>query len=177
MANTLEIQTIKDSNQLTVIKLTGIFDGSGQETNTARIVAGSLSGALDANSKPMRSILSLSNTALPFYGLSVKRIEYHVNMPTSTTGFVRLAWQGNSGSNGTIAVLNGVGSIGGEQAETITNPLSPVGGGGIALSTIGAAAGSSYTIILELRKDNAHFDRGQFSDPAAFNYPPYGLNP
>jgi hypothetical protein len=32
--------------------------------------------------------------------------------------------------------------------------------------------GDSYTIILELRKDNAHYQRGQFNDPAAFNYGP-----
>jgi hypothetical protein len=39
------------------------------------------------------------------------------------------------------------------------------------------AANTSYTIVMELRKDNAHYQRGQFNDPAAFNYPPFGLTP
>jgi len=37
--------------------------------------------------------------------------------------------------------------------------------------------GDSYTIILELRKDNAFYQRGQFNDPAAFNYGNYGPRP
>jgi hypothetical protein len=38
-------------------------------------------------------------------------------------------------------------------------------------------ANDSYTMVIELRKNNAHYQRGQFNDPAAFNYPPYGLKP
>jgi hypothetical protein len=38
-------------------------------------------------------------------------------------------------------------------------------------------ANNSYTIIMELRKHNEYYSRGQFKDPAAFNYKPYGLTP
>lgn len=178
MANITEIQTLRDTTQQTVIKLTGMFDGSGQESNTGRIVAGSLAGALDNIGVPMRALTS-TNVALSFYGLSVTRIEYNINMPsTATPGYLRLNWGGAAGSNGTIVVLgNGSGSIGNEHAESIVNPLAPLGGGGIGITSVGATIGSSYTIILELRKDNAHFSRGQHADPAAFNYSPYNLTP
>jgi hypothetical protein len=49
--------------------------------------------------------------------------------------------------------------------------------GDIGIQTRGMVANSSYTLILELRKDNAFYQRGQFNDPAAFNYGTYGLKP
>jgi hypothetical protein len=38
-------------------------------------------------------------------------------------------------------------------------------------------ANSSYTIIMELRKHNEYYQRGQLNDPAAFNYGEYALKP
>jgi hypothetical protein len=49
--------------------------------------------------------------------------------------------------------------------------------GDMGIQTRGMIANSSYTIVIEFRKDNAHYQRGQFNDPAAFNYPPYNLRP
>ena len=49
--------------------------------------------------------------------------------------------------------------------------------GDIGIVTRGMVANSSYTIIMELRKDNAHYQRGQLTEPGAFNYPPYGVRP
>jgi hypothetical protein len=49
--------------------------------------------------------------------------------------------------------------------------------GNIGVRTRGMGANTSYTIILELRKENEYYQRGQFNDPAAFNYPPYGVRP
>jgi hypothetical protein len=49
--------------------------------------------------------------------------------------------------------------------------------GDIGVRTRGMAANNSYTIIIELRKDNATYQRGQFNDPGAFNYGPYGVRP
>jgi hypothetical protein len=42
---------------------------------------------------------------------------------------------------------------------------------------MGALANSIYNIVIELRKDNYEYSRGQDRDPAAFNYPPYDLTP
>jgi len=108
MANAFSYQVLKDDTQSAVIKLTGLFDGSGQEENIARIQANTLYGALDAN-----------------------------NVPSV-----------NANTNGDISI-----------------------------HTRGQVANASYTIILELRKDNAYYQRGQFNDPAAFNYPPYSITP
>ena len=64
MANKFTYQVLRDTTTDAVIKLTGQFDGaSGNESNTARIVANTLYGALDANNVPFYSALSASNTA------------------------------------------------------------------------------------------------------------------
>jgi hypothetical protein len=49
--------------------------------------------------------------------------------------------------------------------------------GNIGVVTRNMGAGDSYTMIMELSKDNAHYQRGQFNDPAAFNYGSYSLKP
>ena len=56
MANQFTYQVLKDTNQKSVIKITGFFDGaSGDESNVSRIAANTLYGALDANSVPLRT--------------------------------------------------------------------------------------------------------------------------
>jgi hypothetical protein len=47
--------------------------------------------------------------------------------------------------------------------------------GDMGIQTRGMIANSSYTIILEFRKENEYYQRGQFNDPAAFNYGSYAL--
>ena len=49
--------------------------------------------------------------------------------------------------------------------------------GDIGIVTRGMAANDSYTMVIEMRKDNQHYQRGQFNDPAAFNYGSYGVRP
>ena len=56
MANSYTSQVIKDTTESVVIKLTASFDGSGQESNTARIVANTLYGALATNGYPVANI-------------------------------------------------------------------------------------------------------------------------
>ncbi len=174
MANQFSYQILKDTNQKTVIKLTGQFDGSGDESNVSRIAANTLYGALDANNVPLHTSLSVSNTALPYYNLQVTRINYNVNMPT--TGYVELFWNGTT--QAPIVTLDRNGQIGDYENGFPSIPNNAVGpNGDIGISTHGATANSSYTIIVELRKDNAMYDRGQFTDPAAFNYGQYSLRP
>jgi hypothetical protein len=38
-------------------------------------------------------------------------------------------------------------------------------------------ANDSYTMVIELRKENEYYQRGQFNDPAAFNYGNYSIDP
>jgi hypothetical protein len=175
MANAFTYQIVKDTTEHTVIKLTGSFDGaSGQESNVARIAANTLYGALDANSVPLRTHLSTSNTALPYYGLTLNRLWYD----TATDGSVELFW--NATTPITMFNLNGnLEYDGNGNWTTIPNNAKGTTGcnGDIGIVTKGMVANSSYTIILELRKENEYYQRGQFNDPAAFNYRPYGLTP
>jgi hypothetical protein len=62
---------------------------------------------------------------------------------------------------------------------TIPNNTAGTSGskGDIGVVTRGMAANDSYTMVIEMRKDNQHYQRGQFNDPAAFNYGSYGVRP
>jgi hypothetical protein len=64
---------------------------------------------------------------------------------------------------------------------TISNPTlgSANANGNIGIETygMGSLANSVYNIVIELRKDNNTYSRGQDRDPAAFNYGDYGMTP
>jgi len=120
MANRFSYQVLKDDTQTAVIKLTGAFDGSGQESTSA----------------------------------------------SPENGVPLLFLQGNGEYDGAGNWI------------TIKNPtVTANNNGDIAIVTKGQVSNATYTIILELRKDNAHYQRGQFNDPAAFNYGAYSLKP
>lgn len=168
-------QTIKDTTEHTVIKLTASFDGSTQEANAVRIQANTLYGALNANATP--GLLVDGGSALSYYGLSIHRIWY--DTVNSSGGDVELYWHADTDK--TIAFLSGNGEYDGA-GNWVTIPNNTAGTanskGDIGVRTRGMTANSSYTVVLELRKDNAHYQRGQFNDPAAFNYgTTYGLRP
>lgn len=180
MPNSYSYQVLKDDTQFAVIKLTAAFDGATQEDNVTRIAANTLYGALDANNVPLRSALSVSNTAKPYYGLTLNRVWYDTD---TGSGSVELYWantQAASASGGTPLVFlqgNGEYDAGGNWI-TIKNPSVGVNNNGdIGIITRGQVANASYTIILELRKENEYYQRGQFNDPAAFNYGDYSIRP
>lgn len=176
MSNVFTYQVIKDTTEKAVIKLTGKFDSTVQEDNASRIQANTLYGALDANNVPLRSALSVSNTAKSFYGTTVHRIWY--DTLNSTNADVELFW--NSANTGTLMLLSGNGEYDGA-GNWVTIPNNELGksgcNGDIGVRTRGMGANNSYTIIIELRKDNAYYQRGQFNDPAAFNYGDYSIRP
>lgn len=173
MANIFTYEVLRDTTEKTVIKLTGKFDGTGQESNVSRIQANTLYGALDANGVPLYTSLSVSNTALSYYGLALTRVGY--NIASKQQGYVELFWNGTTPS--TILTLDVCGTYSEEQGMVSikNNAVNPTGDIGIA--SYGFTANCAYSLVLELRKDNRMYDRGQFSDPAAFNYPPYGITP
>ena len=172
MANSYTFQTIKDTTEHVVIKLTASFDGSGQESNAVRIQANTLYGALNANATP--GLLSSGGSALPYYGLSLNRLWYDCG----AGGDVQLYW--NAATPQPLVIMNGNGEFDGMgNWTTIPNNAAGTSGckGDIGIVTRGMAANDSYTMVIELRKDNAYYQRGQFNDPAAFNYDPYGVRP
>jgi len=180
MANQFTYQVIKDTNTHSVIKLTGFFDGSsGDESNTKRIVANSLFGALDSSKANLLS--STSNTgANNYYGLSVSKVWY--NCAASGTGHVRLYWTADTKQ--TILGFGNGSGVYNDNGNMITIPNSSRGtsnaNGNIGIETygIGSVANSIYNVIIELRKDNYEYSRGQDRDPGAFNYgPDYTIRP
>ena len=181
MANRFSYQVLKDDTQTAVIKLTGAFDGSGQESNVARIQANTLYGALATNGFPVANIHGgAANTTLSYYGLTVNRVWYVTDTASCS---VELYWRDISSAspeNGIpLLFLHGNGEYDGAgNWITIKNPtVTSNNNGDIAIVTKGQVANATYTVILELRKDNAHYQRGHFNDPAAFNYGAYSLKP
>jgi hypothetical protein len=195
MANKFTYQVLRDTTTEAIIKITGTFGSpTADEINVARISANSLSGALNTNG----GLLSAGGTPLPYYDLQLTGLKYYVNFPVSSPlGSVEVYWSGNNatGTSGsayansaTIFHLQGQGEFGlGEQLPSITNnsgntvngilAANTVGNGDLGIQTLGASANSSYTIIISMRKNNAMYQRGQFNDPAAFNYGTYSLQP
>jgi hypothetical protein len=174
MANVYSYQVLKDTTEHAVIKLTAKFDGTGQEANVSRIQANSLYGAMNTTNQ----LLTGGGTAKSYYGLSLYRLWYDTT--SAATGDVEVFWNATPPANSTIFMLNGNGEYDGNgNWVTISNNTRGQTGsnGDIGVNTRGMVANDSYTIIAELRKDNADYQRGQFNDPAAFNYGSYGMKP
>ena len=176
MANAFTYQVLRDTTEKTVIKLTANFDGSGQEANNYRIQANTLGGALDANGALLWTAQSISNTALPFYGLSISRLGY--NIASQQKGYVELTWTAtNPVQSVPIINMDLCGKYGEDEGLVSLKNNAPNPTGDIGITTFGLVANCAYTLFIELRKDNAHYQRGQFNDPAAFNYGVYKSTP
>lgn len=177
MSNTFTSQILKDDTQHVVIKLTGKFDGTGQESNTVRIASNTFSGALSTNGYPVVNTAGYAaNTTLTYYGISLYRLWF--DCTNSNAADVELYWQASSPQ--TLMFLSGSGEYDGNgNWITMSNPTIGTAGanGNIGITTRGMVANNSYTIIAEFRKHNEYYSRGQFTDPAAFNYTPYGVTP
>jgi hypothetical protein len=177
MSNIYTYEVLKDTTQKAVIKLTANFDGSGQEYNVARIQANTLYGALATNGYLLANTQGgAANTALSFYNITISRIGY--NIASQQKGYVELFW--NAANTANIVPIFNMDLCGAysEDSGLVTIRNNAVGAtGDIGVATYGLVANCAYTLIVELRKDNAMYQRGQFNDPAAFNAPPYNLNP
>ena len=189
MANKFTYQVLRDTTTESIIKITGTFDGSsGQELNVSRITANSLYGALNTNG----GLLSSGGTTLKYYDLNLIGMKAFINFPVSgTLGSVEIFWSGNNtgtaassyANSATIFHLSGSEDFGnGEQLPAIYNNSGlgtaiSVGNGDLGIQTQGATANCAYTLILTMRKNNAMYQRGQFNDPAAFNFGQYSISP
>ena len=175
MPNVYTSHKIKDTTEHVIIKLTGQFDGSGQENNHSRIAANTLYGAIATNGYLVANNQGGSaNTPLSYYGLNLHRLWYDCD----SAGDVYLFWHADTSLP--LMWLNGNGEYDGSgNWVTIPNNTKGTSGsnGDVGVITRGMVANSSYTIIAEFRKENEYYQRGQFNDPAAFNYPPYNVKP
>ena len=174
MATSNSTQILIDTTKRTVIKRVGIFDtAGGNEALTVVIDPRALSGALNANNLPYQA----GNTTAPGFANSaftISRVLYNVD---AEVGHLQLKWQGTT-SDATIYALAGGAGDTNPQAQLPATPNNAIGPtGNVTITTVGTTANASYTLIIELHKDNRFYSSGQFTDPAAFNYPPYGVTP
>jgi hypothetical protein len=177
MENVYTYEVLRDTTEKAIIKLTANFDGTGDE-NQIRVQANTLYGALDANGVPLHTSLSVSNTALSYYGLTITRIGY--NVASQQKGYVELYWAATNSSNNTpIMNMDLCGEYSESQGMVAITNNAPGATGDIGVRTfgMGAVANTAYTLFLEIRKQNEYYQRGQFNDPAAFNFGPYKLTP
>ena len=170
MAIANSTQILIDTNKRTVIKRVGIIDSD--ELENVIIDPKTLAYALNANNLPYQT----GNTVATGFANSAFTISRVIASVDAEVGHLQLKWQG--GTSQTIYAL-GVGAIDTNpqyQLPSITNnAVGPTGN--VTIKSVGTTTNASYTVIIELHKNGQFYSAGQFQDPAAFNYPPYGVTP
>lgn len=159
MANQNLVQKLVDQNKKVLVKMTGTFDGaSGQETSVIKVDVSSLAFALNTSGKIMTANTNPKST----YRVYPTKIIYSVGI---NSGYVRLHY--DDAGDGTLGVLRSSGDIDTE-ALSLSNPQA-TSNGDICLSTMGAVANDSYTVIMDMRKEATDYDQGQTAEPQPFN--------
>lgn len=174
---TVTTQTVFDGPKKTVMIFTGSFAGAGGDESAVVKVQGlKLSGALavDTNNNVL---VSAGGNYRTNYNYAITRIVSDIYNCT-----VQISWTGGSPATAWIAgpgkgdnnVEEQLGSI----WNNATNPT-----GNIAFTTANTNAGSSYTIMLELKKGGnsgnsaVDYSVGQTVRPVDFNFKPYSVTP
>lgn len=124
MADTVTSQTIVNAARNLIMKFTNESDGSG-ESGVTKVNAGSLGTGVH---------------------LTVARIIYTVN-----SGSVRVLWNASVPTD--MDILAGFGTLDYTFFGGLTNPMNAGADGSINFSTVGFTNGSSYTITLEMIKN------------------------
>lgn len=174
MATSNSTQILVDTTKRTVIKRVGIFDAAGgNEALTVVIDPRALSGALNANG----ALYQTGNTTATGFANSaftISRVLYNVD---AEIGHLQLKWQGTTADATIYALGVGAGDTNPQYQlpAIINNATGPTGN--VTITTVGTTANAAYTLIIELHKNNQYYSSGQFTDPAAFNYPPFGVTP
>jgi len=175
MAISNSTQILVDTNKRTVIKRIGILDSD--ENTTVIINPKTLFGALNANGALWINTSGGGNTVAPGFANSAFTISRIIAAVDAEVGHLQLKWEGTT-SDATIVAM-GVGVLDSNpqyQFPSISNNATgPTGN--VTIKTVGTTANAAYTVIIELHKNNTYYSAGQFQDPAAFNYPPYGVTP
>lgn len=171
MAIANSTQILVDTNKRTVIKRVGIIDSD--ESETVFIEPLKLFGALNANGAYYKT----GNTTSPGFANSAFTISRVLTSVDAEVGHLQIKWEGTSSSMTAFAF--GVGTTDTNPAYQLpsinNNAVGPTGN--LTIKSVGTTANAAYTIIIELHKNSAYYDKGQLTDPAAFNYPPYSITP
>jgi hypothetical protein len=159
-------QHLKDTNTETVVKFVGNIDATGPALDGANntLVVSYLKGSKDTGGALRSS--NTGGTVLPFYGVKIQAVEW------STNTTVQLVWRGSS-ANATALALSGTGRIDFAKSGAVI-PWNATGTGAntgeLFVDAPGVATGN-YTIVVTVRKDPEHFDKGALTDRAYFSNP------
>lgn len=161
MANVLKGHRIIDSNKRTLIKYVFLSDGTAV-ANATLVDASSLQFALNTSGLIMSSNVNPRST----YRTTIKRIFGSAK----ANSYISLQWEGASNSE-IVTITNGSFDYDfqsmGDGATIPNNETNPTGD--ILFSINGNKVNDTFTLFIDLRKDNNDYDAGQTADPYAFN--------
>jgi len=170
MSNILKEQKLIDNQKRALIKYVFISDGTA-EANTTLIDVSSLAYSLNANGYIMVSDTHQKS----IYRTTIKRIFGSI----TSNGYISLKWSGTGpGLNNEIVVLGsgafdlGFDVTGSTGAAAIFNPDEANSTGDIVFSTVANKVNDTFTLFVDIKKDNRDYDAGQSADPVAFNKGP-----
>lgn len=170
MAIANSTQILVDTNKKAVIKRVGIIDSD--ENETIIIDPKTLFGCLNANNQ----LYQTGNTVSAGFGAGALTISRIIASVDAEVGHLQIKWDG---SEPKTVVAYGVGMHDSNPQYQLPSIPNNAGtpNGNITLKTVGTTPNAAYTLIIEVHKNGQYFSAGQFQDPAAFNYPPYGITP
>lgn len=161
MANVLKGHRIIDGNKRALIKYVFLADGTAV-ANSILVDASTLAFALNTNGY----IMSSNTDPKTSYRTTIKRIFGNAKV----NSYITLQWAGDS--NNEIVTI-GTGSFDYDfqsMGDGAVIPINDANSSGDILLTInGNKVNDSFTLFIDLRKNNEDFDAGQTADPYAFN--------
>ena len=125
MAITATSTVVNDGYHNHVVHLTGISDGSGQETNVTKV--------------------DVSSLMPPCAAVKIMKIQYTVSY-----GVVKLTWDALTPED--FLILDGQGEFDYCRIGGLVNTVGDSATGDLLLSTLGFELNSTYSILLELVK-------------------------
>ena len=133
--------------------------------------------ALSPNGEELTWELPTSYVRTAYFGYSTIWTGPNDGSVDAEVGHVQLKWEGTSASATIFAFGTGTSdtNVNGNFPAITNNATGPTGN--VTIKTVGTTANAAYTVIIELHKNGAFYDRGQLTDPAAFNYGAYSLKP
>lgn len=161
MANIITQHKMIDGTGRAQIKLTGIMDGTGQ-VNQVAIDVSNLAYAANANGLPMVANTHPKGT----YNVTIKRILADV----AGAGYVSLLYHNTVANTPIITLGPGYKEVDFDfLGGALSNPEAVAANtnGDIIVSTMGMAANSAFTIMIDVKKSPTDY----LSPSAAFGYP------
>lgn len=135
MADVVTSQILENGPRHLTMKFTCLSDATG-ETGVVKV---------DATASGPGGVVIQGQTLYPGTHLKVQEIDYDVHAMV-----LRIQWEATA--NVDMMVLGGFGVKSYRKSGPLQNPKTTGATGSIAFTTVGAAANSSYTVVLKMLK-------------------------